>query len=194
MKKLNLLAVIMALLFMQAAVTGRDYQKSNTALKGDTAKKCSEVTIEVKEIEASKVLAIKATVKSDQISAKLGELYPRLMNCLNASGIEMTGPPYSKYYSWDPEGETVMEAGIPVSAVAECEEDIEYIELPACKVVTAMHTGPYDAIGPVYDAIQTYINEKGLTINGAVWEVYLTDPATEPDPANYKTQVYYPVE
>jgi len=194
MKKLSLLAVIMALLFMGAAVYGKDYQKSVTTLKGDTAKKCSQITIEVKELEAAKVLAIKATVKSDAVGAKLGELYPRLMDCLKESGIEMTGPPYSKYYSWDPEGETEMEAGIPVSGAVECEEDIEYIELPPCKVVTCMHTGPYEEIGPVYDAIQAYITEKGMTISGAVWEVYVTDPNSEPDPAKYKTQVYFPVE
>ncbi len=194
MKKLSLLALIGAVFFIQAAVSGNDCQKSCAALKGDTAKKCSQITIEVKELEAAKVLAIKATVKSDAVGAKMGEIYPRLMDCLKKSGIDMTGPPYSKYYSWDPEGETEMEAGIPVSGPAECEEDIEYIELPPCKVVTAMHTGPYEKISPVYDAIQGYINENGMKINGAVWEVYITDPNSEPDPEKYKTQVYFPVE
>jgi effector-binding domain-containing protein len=193
MKKLSLLALIVAVFFMQAAVSGRDYQKSGATLKGDTAKKSSQIKIEVKELEASKVLAIKATVKSNEVGAKMGELYPRLMKCLNESGIEMTGPPYSKYYTWDPEGETEMEVGIPVSGPAECEEDIEYIELPPSKVVTAMHIGPYEKIGPVYDAIQKYINENGMIIAGAVWEVYITDPNSEPDPEKYKTQVYFPV-
>jgi effector-binding domain-containing protein len=192
MKKFFLPAVIMAALFMGTAVFGNDYQKSDS-LKGDTAHKCSQITIEVKEIEPAKVLAVKATVNSDEVGAKLGELYPRLMECVNSSEVEMTGPPYSKYYSWDPEGETEMEAGIPVSGEVEC-EGVEYIELPACKVVTCMHVGPYEEIGEVYDDIQEYITEKGMKVNGAVWEVYLTDPNSESDPEKYRTQVYFPVE
>jgi effector-binding domain-containing protein len=192
MNKIFLPAVIMAALSMGTAVFGNDYQKP-ASLKGDTTHKCSQITIEVKDLEPAKVLAIKATVNSDEVGAKLGELYPRLMECINASGIEMTGPPYSKYYSWDPEGETEMEAGVPVSGEAEC-EGVEYIELPACKVVTCMHVGPYEKIGEVYDDIQEYITEKGMKVNGAVWEVYLTDPGSEPDPEKYRTQVYFPVE
>jgi effector-binding domain-containing protein len=192
MKKFFLPAVIMAVLFIGTAVLGNDYQKSDS-LKGDTAHKCSQITIEVKEIEPAKVLAIKATVNSDEVGAKLGEFFPRLIDCVINSGIDMMGPPYSKYYSWDPEGETEMEAGITVSGEAEC-EGVEYIELPACKVVTCMHVGPYEEIGEVYDDIQEYITENGMKINGAVWEVYLTDPSSEPDPEKYRTQVYFPVE
>jgi effector-binding domain-containing protein len=192
MKKLFFPAVIMAGLFIGTAVFGNDYQKP-ASLKDDTAHKCSQITIEVKEIEPAKVLAIKITVNSDEVGAKLGELYPMLMECVKNSEVEMTGPPYSKYYSWDPEGETEMEAGVPVNGEAEC-EGVEYIELPACKVVTCMHIGPYEKIDSVYDAIQEYITENKMKINGAVWEVYLTDANSEPDPEKYRTQVYFPVE
>jgi effector-binding domain-containing protein len=193
MKKIILPVVVMVAVFMGTAVFGKDYQKFTASLKGDTAKKCSQITIEVKDLEPAKVMAIKATVSSNEVGARLGELFPRLIDCVINSGIEMLGPPYSKYYSWDPEGETEMEAGVPVSGKAEC-EGVEYIELPACKVVTCMHIGPYEKIGPVYDAIQEYIKENGMKINGAVWEVYITDPNSEPDPEKYRTQVYFPVE
>jgi effector-binding domain-containing protein len=192
MKKLFFPAVIMAGLFIGTAVFGNDYQKL-ASLKDDTAYKCSQITIEVKEIEPAKVLAIKATVNSDEVGAKQGELFPRLMECVMSSGVEMVGPPYSKYYSWDPEGETEMEAGVPVSREAKC-EGVEYIELPACKVVTCMHIGPYEKIDSVYDFIQEYIIENGMKINGAVWEVYITDSSSEPDPKKYRTQVYFPIE
>jgi effector-binding domain-containing protein len=192
MKKFFLPAVIMAALFMGTAVFGNDYQKSDS-LEGDTAHKCSQITIEVKDLEPAKVMAIKATVNSDEVSTRLGEFFPRLIDCVINSGIDMMGPPYSKYYSWDPEGETEMEAGVPVSGEAEC-EGVEYIELPACKVVTCMHIGPYEKIDSVYDAIQEYITENKMKINGAVWEVYITDPNSEPDPEKYRTQVYFPIE
>ena len=194
MKKFNMFASILALFLIQSMVFGSDFQKPGMNSKDDTTKKCSKIDIEVKEIEAAKALTIRATTSSGEISAKLGELYQALMDCINKYEIQMVGPPFAKYYSWDPEGDTDLEAGVPVEKGAECEGNIEFVELPSCKVVTSLHVGPYESIGPVYEAIQEYIDKKGLKINGAVWEVYLTDPATEPDPNNYKTQVYYPVE
>ncbi|UCH13218.1 MAG: GyrI-like domain-containing protein [Bacteroidales bacterium] len=194
MKKLNMFATIIALFLIQSMVFGNDLQKPDMKSKDDTTKKCSKIDIEVKEIEASKALTIRATTPSGEISTKLGEIYQDIIDCMNENEIEMAGPPFARYYSWDPEGDTDLEAGMPVYEEAECEGVIEFVELPACKVVTSLHVGPYESLGPVYEAIQEYIDKKGLKINGAVWEVYLTDPATEPDPNNYKTQVYYPVE
>lgn len=194
MKKFNIFTAILALFLIQPVVFGNNYQKPETNSKDDTTKKCSEVNIEIKEIEAIKALTIKATTPTSEISAKMGELYPKLMSCILDNEIEMTGPPFARYHSWDPEGDTEFEVGVPVSKGAECEEGIKLVELPACKVVTALHIGPYESLGPVYEAIQKYIDKKDLKVSGAVWEVYLTDPNAEPDPNKYKTQIYFPVE
>ncbi len=194
MKKFNIFATTLALFLIQPVVFGNNCQKPNMNSKDDTTKKCTEVNIEIKVIEATKALIIRVTTPTNEISAKMGELYPKLMSCILDNEIEMTGPPFTRYHSWDPEGDTEFEAGVPVDTGAECEGDIEFVELPACKVVAALHTGPYESLGPVYEAIQKYIDEKGLKISGAVWEVYLTDPNAEPDPNKYQTQIYFPVE
>lgn len=193
MKKINLLAMTVILLLAYSQVFGGIMLKS-AALYGDSVPKCPDVKVEVKDIEASKVLAIKATVPSAEVGQKIGELLPKLAQYAGGKGIQMAGPPYSKYYSWDPQGDTEMEVGIPVAAEAEGEGEIEYVEIPAMKVATALHIGTYESIGTVYEAIQKYIDKKGLKVTGAVWEAYLTDPGIETDPNKYKTQVYYPVE
>jgi AraC family transcriptional regulator len=193
MKKINLSVITVLFLLVQSQVFGSNMQKSAISA-GDTAKKCPEITIEVKEIEAVNVVAIKATVPTVEIGAKLGEIFPKLMQYIGDKGIKMAGPPYSKYYSWDPAGESEMEAGVPVTGEAEGEGEIEFIELPATKVATALHVGPYEKIGPVYEAIQKYIEKEGLKIAGAVWEAYLTSPEVETDPNKFQTQVYFPVE
>jgi len=193
MKKFNLLAITVLLLLAQGRIFGSDLLKTGTS-SGDSIAKCPGITVEVKDIEAAKALVIKATIKTSEISAKTGELFSKLIGYMQENGIQMTGPPFTKYYSWDPEGETEMEAGAPVEQVVETQGEIQYVELPAVKVATALHTGPYEAVGPVYEAIEKFIEKEGLRVAGAVWEVYLTDPNTEPDPNKYKTQVYFPVE
>ena len=117
-------ATIIAFFLIQSMVFGNDFQKPDEKLKDDTTKKCSKIEIEVKEIEAAKALTIRATTPSGEISAKLGELYQALMDCINKHEIQMVGPPFAKYYSWDPEGDTDLEAGVPVEEGAECEGDV----------------------------------------------------------------------
>ena len=78
MKKFKMLATIIALFLIQGMVFGNNFQKPEMKSKDDTTKKCSKIDIEVKEIEAAKALTIRATTPSNEISAKLGELYQDL--------------------------------------------------------------------------------------------------------------------
>jgi len=39
-----------------------------------------------------------------------------------------------------------------------------------------------------------FIEENEKEINGASWEVYITDPMSEPDTSKWVTQIYYPVK
>ena len=193
MKKINLLAITIVFLMAQTIVFGSDMHKPDMS-SGDSVAKCPEMNIIVKEVKAVKALTINATAPSMEVGAKLGELYPKLMNYIKEKEIQMAGPPFAIYHKWDPQGDTELAAGIPVAAETGGEGEIEYVEFPAMKVVTSIHFGPYESLGPVYEDIQKYINKKGLKINGSSWELYLIGPDTETDANKYQTQIYFPVE
>jgi effector-binding domain-containing protein len=53
--------------------------------------------------------------------------------------------------------------------------------------------GPYDTLGETYAALMRWIGEQGRVVAGPMWEVYWTDPGTEPDPARWRTEVIIPV-
>lgn len=57
----------------------------------------------------------------------------------------------------------------------------------------AWHVGPYDTLAETYAALMGWIGEQGRTVAGPMWEVYWTDPGTEPDPARWRTEVIIPV-
>ena len=61
------------------------------------------------------------------------------------------------------------------------------------KAVKAVHIGSYEKLMETHDQIGKYIVHKKLTVTGAPWEVYITDPMTEKDTAKWVTEVYYPV-
>ena len=56
------------------------------------------------------------------------------------------------------------------------------------------HTGPYDKLTEAHAAIQVWIEDQGLVTAGAPWESYVTDPADYHDPADWKTEIFWPVK
>ena len=57
----------------------------------------------------------------------------------------------------------------------------------------AVHAGPYDQLGETYAALERWIEANGLRTAGAPWESYITDPTDHPDPADWRTEIYWPV-
>lgn len=57
-----------------------------------------------------------------------------------------------------------------------------------------MHAGAYDQLQETYAAMEKWIGEQGLSTAGAPWEVYVTDPGDYPDPADWRTEVFWPVK
>jgi effector-binding domain-containing protein len=101
----------------------------------------------------------------------------------------------------DPEGESEVEAGIPVGAVPVPEGGIRVGVLPAGRYVTTTHTGHPDALFDTAGAVLAWAEERGLrwdlTESGGVvrWgcrlESYLTDPRVEPDPAKWRIELAF---
>ncbi len=162
--------------------------------QNDTSACKKHTNIEVKEIDAQKALVIKADVPISAIGETMGELYGKLYTYAGEKGVQFAGPPFAIYYSYDPEGNVVFKAGVPIATEVEGEGDIHYKEFPIMKVVTTVYTGAYEEMEPVYGHIQKYMEENKLESNGTSWEVYLTDPNQVADPSENKTIIYFPLK
>jgi effector-binding domain-containing protein len=160
----------------------------------DTEKKSSHTDILLKQIDAQKAVLIKAEVPMAFIGEKMGELYQILFNYLQEKGIAPAGAAFAIYYSYDPDGNTVFEAGVPVAEAIEGKDSIIYREFPEMKVVSTLYTGAYEDMGPVYGELQKYLEENKLESTGSSWEVYLTDPSMVKDPSQNRTLIYFPVK
>ena len=53
--------------------------------------------------------------------------------------------------------------------------------------------GPYDKLQDAYAALEEWMGSEGFSPAGAPWESYVTDPAQYPNPADWKTEVFWPV-
>jgi AraC family transcriptional regulator len=83
---------------------------------------------------------------------------------------------------------------VPVAAAAPGEGEVEAGTLPGGPVAVAVHGGPYDQLNETYAALERWIETHGYRVNGAPWEAYITDPADLPDPADWRTEVCWPLE
>lgn len=51
----------------------------------------------------------------------------------------------------------------------------------------------YDEVGPAYHAVTGWIQEHGHEVAAPPREVYLTDPQETSDPADFLTEVQFPI-
>lgn len=113
-------------------------------------------------------------------------------------GLRPEGMPSAVYFTdpaETPEEDAIWEvraplAGDPPEATPD-ESGCGVRRLPAERVVSAVHRGPYEEIGPTYDALAEWAEGNGLAITGPPEEVYFSDPSTPPEEC--VTEVRFPV-
>lgn len=137
-------------------------------------------------------LFMRRQVKKEAIAETLGTMFPAVFQYATAQGIAFAGPPTARYIFVTP-GLITIEAGLPVVAPAEGEGEIELGSLMGGAVATTVHKGPYDQLEKAHEAMESWLVEHGETAAGAPWEVYVTDPGEVPDPAEWLTEVNWPL-
>jgi len=114
------------------------------------------------------------------IASKLGE-----------SQLEMDGMPSGLFYKYDTKAGTAdMAAGIPVKE----DTDIEGLEsylIPEKNGLRVDYYGDYNGTTAAHDAIEAYMNDRGLLSDVPMIEEYVTDPGVEKDPTKWLTRVTY---
>lgn len=151
---------------------------------------------EVKEIQwPGKTFVIaRATIAFDKLTDFFGEKYGAIYGAIYQMGLQATEPPCAIYYSIN---ETTMEtdlaAAVPLSGDAPAIPGFDKLTIPVGKAVTTTHYGSYDSMAVTYTLLEKYMTEHGLKRKWIV-EEYLSDPAIEKDPANWKTNIYFILE
>jgi effector-binding domain-containing protein len=122
-----------------------------------------------------------------------GRALPRVLAALEAQHLVPSGEPFA-YYHGMPNGTVDVEAGFPVRGAFVPAGDVIRSELPPGRVVTGLHRGPYEKLAETYAQMSGWAAQQGLTLADSLWEVYLTDPEREPDPAQWQTRVFLEVQ
>jgi effector-binding domain-containing protein len=151
--------------------------------------------IKIKQTEKHYAIVIKDSSKCDEVDIMMGKDFGELGKFIGENKIEISGYPFAKAYLWDETANKyVAELGFEIKNKVEGKGNIRCIEIPAAKVVSAIHNGSYESSGFTHMAIDKYIKDNKLTCVGIPMELYITDPEKEPDMTQWQTEIIYPVK
>jgi len=66
--------------------------------------------------------------------------------------------------------------------------------LPAGRVARLVHVGGYDGLGESWGRLGAWIAEQNLAPGTVIWEVYVTEPNPDMDPADLRTELYWTLQ
>jgi effector-binding domain-containing protein len=148
---------------------------------------------EIVEVEPQQAAVIRAEVPMAELPSVFDRGFHAVMAAVAEQGLAVTGPPFGFYPSLP--GDTVEVAvGFPVSGPVAPAGEVTGMELPGGRAVQAVHVGPYDTLERTYGELMAWVQGQGLRLATGMWESYLSDPAAEPDPATWRTQITWPLE
>jgi effector-binding domain-containing protein len=126
---------------------------------------------------------------------------PEIFGWLGAQGIAPAGPPFFRYHVIDMERQLLVEAGVPVASAVQDDGDIRGGTLPAGQFAVMTHTGAPETLMGATSALLDWAEARGLAFDvsqtgaGERWgcrlEVYLTDPAQQPDTSKWQTELAF---
>ena len=149
-------------------------------------------SIERQELQPQHALIVRRRVARSEIAATIAESLGKTFPYALQNGLAIAGRPFVRYSDVGP-GLMTMETGTPLAAPAPGAGEIEAITLPGGPAAVAVHMGPYDQLQDTYVAMERWMQAHGVRAAGAPWESYITDPVEHPDPANWRTDVFWPI-
>ncbi len=149
-------------------------------------------TCTIVERETMFTLTITRETTPPELGAVFAECFPTVFTFITSKGIEPSGRPFGRYIEMT-ETKVVVECGIPVPRELEGEGEITSSQITPGRYVELIHMGSFDTLGDSHAAMNAYIAANNLQIIGPPIEFYVTDPETETDPANWRTDIIYPI-
>lgn len=150
--------------------------------------------IERRELESEQpILFIRRRVTFDRLQQTMGECFGALYGFGQKAGLPIAGHPITRYVSTGT-GLWTVDFVMPLMQPSDSNNEMESGALPSGPVAFAVHEGPYEQLSETYAAIEKWIEESGYRAGESPWESYITDPGQTPDPNDWRTEVFWPLQ
>jgi effector-binding domain-containing protein len=138
--------------------------------------------------------AVHVTVARAGIAQAFSPAVAELMTALREQGIAATGPLIS-YHLTMPSENFDFDIALPVDQEVAATGGVFASDLPAMTTVArCVYRGPMEGVGAAWGELRSWMAANGHAARPLIWERYLVDPGTTPDPAAWQTELNWPVE
>jgi effector-binding domain-containing protein len=145
---------------------------------------------QLKEQPAQPALSVRTRAAVQDLPALFGKTYGAILGYLGELGEQPAGMPFAAYYNMDMQNLDI-EIGFPVASKLAGRGEIQASEFPGGKLASLMHVGPYDQVGPAYEALAQWVKERGFEATGVAYELYYSGPETPPE--EIRTEIVFPL-
>jgi effector-binding domain-containing protein len=153
--------------------------------------KMPKYEILVKQVDAMQIAGVRDVVANYQ---SVGPLYGELFAALGQHSIVPAGPSMGIYYDEEyKESDVDVETAVPVTGGSLPQGRVVIRELPGAQMASLVRQGPYDDFTPAYQALMGWIEANSYRIIGPNREIYLRGPEAGVDPAEFVTEIQFPV-
>ena len=151
------------------------------------------LSIERRELTPAHVLIVRARCARHELAQTMGQCFGKAFPYAMGTGVPLAGRPFTRYISTGP-GLFTIESGCVLAAPAPGAGEVEAATLPAGPAAVAMHGGSYDALSETYAEMERWMEKNGMQPGEGPWESYITDPVEHADPAEWRTEIYWPLK
>ncbi|NUL45258.1 AraC family transcriptional regulator [Cellulosimicrobium funkei] len=152
---------------------------------------------EITYLEVPPVTTVVQTVTDspmDALAEVFDSTFSALFPALSTHGLQPIGPAFSLNTRM-PSDTVDMEVGLPVDrpleerVTAGSGITLESSELPGGRIAIVSHLGAYDGLGDAWGAFMQAVAEAGHQPTLPFWEIYVTEPSPDQDPAAMRTDL-----
>lgn len=113
----------------------------------------------------------------EDVSAGMGAAFDELFAFLAEKGITPVGPPLAAYHDFTMDETMRFRAGVAVApgALSRATGRVAADTLPAGRVLSFVHVGPYETLRDDYAQMMRHVAEEGLDIKPPSFELYIDD-------------------
>jgi effector-binding domain-containing protein len=150
-------------------------------------------TPRISKSTAQPAAVIHLAIPREKMRTEFGPALEEILTILSAQFVEPAGPAFAHHFKMTP-GQFDFEVGFPINGTITNEGRVRLSELPAReRVAHTIYHGSYEGLGEAWGAFTAWINAQGVKQAEDLWEIYAHGPESEPNPANWRTELYRPL-
>jgi effector-binding domain-containing protein len=149
-------------------------------------------TPKIVQTAAQATAVVHVTCPRSEIRNVMGPGYKELMDTLGAQGIVPAGRWFTHHLRMRPDTFD-FEIGVPVTKPVAAAGRVTAGQLPAATVARTIYHGPYEGLSSAWEQLGAWITAQRRTAGPSLWETYLTDPSSNPDPTTWLTELTRPL-